>query len=87
MAKRSLIRVAVAMALVAGWLGPSWIAAAADMRAGAMTAGAGLGLILCIIGVFFTGFIAYLIIAHLVAQISGMLGHSRPAVQDAPPAM
>lgn len=48
---------------------------------------AGLGLILCIIGIFFTGFIAYLIIAHLVAQISGMLGHSRPAVQDAPPAM
>jgi hypothetical protein len=36
---------------------------------------AAFGLILCFIGVFFTGFIAYLVSAHLAAQIGGMLGH------------
>jgi hypothetical protein len=36
---------------------------------------AGFGVILCIVGVFFTSFIAYLVSAHMVAQIGGMLGH------------
>jgi hypothetical protein len=46
---------------------------------------AALGLILCFIGVFFTGFIGYMIMGHLVAQISGMLGHSRPGMAPTPP--
>jgi hypothetical protein len=36
---------------------------------------AGFGIILCIIGVIFTSFIAYLVIAHMVGQIGGMLGY------------
>ncbi len=39
---------------------------------------ASFGLILCIIGVVFTGFIGYLISGHLVAQISNMLGYTSP---------
>ena len=51
---------------------------------------AGLGLILCIVGVAFTGFIAYLVSGHLVAQISNMLGYTQPQQQQQappPPAM
>lgn len=48
---------------------------------------AGLGVILCVIGVLFTSFIAYLITGHLVAQISNMLGHGGggPRVDATPP--
>jgi hypothetical protein len=43
---------------------------------------ASFGIILCIVGVAFTGFIAYLISGHLVAQISNMLGHTQPRQQQ-----
>lgn len=50
---------------------------------------AGLGFILCVIGVVFTSFIAYIIQAHLVAQLSNMLGYTSPQQQAPapPPAM
>ncbi|MEX2425558.1 MAG: DUF4013 domain-containing protein [Thermomicrobiaceae bacterium] len=48
---------------------------------------ASLGIIICFVGVLFTGFIAYLIYAHLIAQISGMLGHSGPVASAPPPTM
>lgn len=46
---------------------------------------AGFGIILCGIGVLFTGFIAYLISGHLVAQISNMLGYGGGPRTDTPP--
>lgn len=46
---------------------------------------ASFGVILCVIGVIFTGFIAYLISGHLVAQISNMLGYTRPQQAHTPP--
>jgi hypothetical protein len=47
---------------------------------------ASFGILLCVVGIVFTGFIAYLISGHLAAQISGMLGYTRPQ-QTPPPAM
>jgi hypothetical protein len=49
---------------------------------------ASFGVILCFVGVFITGFIAYLISAHLVAQIGGMLGYgSTPRGPEPTPAV
>jgi hypothetical protein len=48
---------------------------------------ASLGVILCFIGVLFTGFIGYMVSAHLVAQISNQLGYGgrRPDQAPQPP--
>jgi hypothetical protein len=45
---------------------------------------ASFGLILCLIGVVFTGFIAYLVTGHLVAQISNMLGYTQQQPEPPP---
>ncbi len=47
---------------------------------------AGFGIILCGIGIFFTGFIGYMVSGHLVAQISNMLGYGGAPQTEAPTA-